>query len=89
MAAAGRRPDTVKLRRQDEFRDDVFELIKRTATNSSSMRRDIQAKRQTEAEYILRPLLQMAEGRKRYLPITNYLYNLILSKGSEPHTKLS
>lgn len=69
--------------------DDVFELIKRTATNSSSMRRDIQAKRQTEAEYILRPLLQMAEGRKRYLPITNYLYNLILSKGSEPHTKLS
>ena len=26
MAAAGRRPDTVKLRRQGEFRDDMFEL---------------------------------------------------------------
>ena len=27
MAAAGRRPDTVKVRRQDELRDDMFEFI--------------------------------------------------------------
>lgn len=69
--------------------EDVFELIKRTGANSSSMRRDIQAGRQTEAEAILQPLIQLAESRNRFLPITNYLYSLILAKGSEPHTKLS
>lgn len=61
--------------------EDVFELIKRTATNSSSMRRDVAAGRQTEAGAILQPLIELAESKNRYLPITNYLYNLILSKG--------
>lgn len=60
--------------------EEVFQLIKRTAANTSSMRKDIQNGSQSEASYILLPLLQLAEEKGNFLPITSYLYNLIQSK---------
>lgn len=60
--------------------EEVFELIKRTSTNSSSMRRDIKADRETEISAIVLPLLEQAEARNAYLPITSYLYSMIQSK---------
>jgi len=67
--------------------DEVFELIKRTRLNSSSMRKDVLQGSQTEASAILLPLIERAEKANRYLPITSYLFQLIQSKRSENHTE--
>lgn len=60
--------------------EEVFDLIKRTGSNMSSMRKDVLSGRRTEVEYIVKPLLDLAESNGRYLPITSYLYELIQSK---------
>lgn len=60
--------------------EEVFDLIKRTGSNTSSMRKDVLSGRRTEVEYIVKPLLELAESNGRYLPITAYLYELIQSK---------
>ncbi|MFC4354361.1 ketopantoate reductase family protein [Chryseomicrobium palamuruense] len=63
--------------------EDVFDLIKRTSTNTSSMRNDVLRGEETEVDYIVKPLLEIAEKEGRYLPITGYLYELIQSKRGE------
>lgn len=63
--------------------EEVFDLIKRTSANTSSMRKDVSTGQQTEIDFIVKPLLELAEKEGRYLPITGYLYELIQSKRGE------
>lgn len=63
--------------------EEVFDLIKRTSANTSSMRKDVSTGQQTEIDFIVKPLLELAEKEGSYLPITGYLYELIQSKRGE------
>lgn len=69
--------------------EEVFDLIKRTSANTSSMRKDVSRGEQTEIDFIVKPLLELAEKEGRYLPITSYLSELIQSKRGEHDRKFS
>lgn len=66
--------------------EEVFELIRATATNSSSMRNDVLKGKRTEIDYIVLPFIQRAEEKGCFLPITSYIYFLIQSKRGVSHS---
>ena len=70
----------LQIKNVEEVKKHVYHVCENTASNRSSMLRDLEEGRMTEIDAILGYVLQIAENRKIYAPITNQLYLMVKGK---------